>query len=75
MRKNASSLMDIYYKKSEFLVEGLKNSVQIAQMKEKVEAAQALQLAKDELKVSKYSKLEINSIFLARPTKAIIIGC
>lgn len=42
MRKNASSLMDIYYKKSEFLVEGLKKSVQIAQMKEKVEAAQSL---------------------------------
>lgn len=47
MRKNASNLMDICYKKSEFLVEGLKNNIEIAQMKEKVEAAQALDGAKD----------------------------
>ena len=51
MRKNASNLMDVCYKKSQFLVEGLKNNIEIAQMKEKVEAAQALDAAKDELKV------------------------
>jgi hypothetical protein len=33
MRKNASNLMDIYYKKSEFLVEGLKKNIEISQMK------------------------------------------
>lgn len=43
--------MDICYKKSQFLVDGLKNNIEIAQMKEKVEAAQALDAAKDELKV------------------------
>ncbi len=52
MRKNASSLMDIAYKKCEYLVEGLKNNIQVAQMKEKVEATQALDSAKDELKVT-----------------------
>ena len=51
MRKHANSLMDIYYKKSQFLVEGLKNNIEISQMKEKVEAAQTLDIAKDEIKV------------------------
>jgi hypothetical protein len=36
MRKNASSLMDICYKKSEFLVEGLKKSMETSQTKEKL---------------------------------------
>jgi uncharacterized protein YpbB len=52
MRKNASSLMDICYKKCEFLVDGLKSNIEVAQMKERVETAQALEAAKDELKVS-----------------------
>lgn len=52
MRKNASNLMDVCYKKSQFLVEGLKNTIEVSQMKEKVEAAQALDAAKDELRVS-----------------------
>ena len=51
MRKNASNLMDIAYKKSQFLVDGLKKNIEVSQMKEKVEAAQALDSAKDELKV------------------------
>ena len=51
MRKNTSSLMDICYKKCEFLVDGLKSNIEVSQMKEKVEAAQALDSAKDELKV------------------------
>ena len=42
MRKNSSSLMDICYKKCEFLVDGLKGNLEVAQMKEKVETAQAL---------------------------------
>jgi hypothetical protein len=33
-------------------VEGLKNNIEIAQMKEKVETAQALDGAKEELKVT-----------------------
>lgn len=33
MRKNANTLMDIYYKKCEFLVDGLKNNIEVAQMK------------------------------------------
>ena len=42
--------MDVCYKKCEFLVDGLKGNLEIAQMKEKVETAQALQAAKDDLK-------------------------
>ena len=33
MRKNSTTLMDIYYKKAEFLVDGLKNNIEVAQMK------------------------------------------
>lgn len=33
MRKNASTLMDITYKKSELLVEGLKKNLEMIQMK------------------------------------------
>ena len=33
MRKNASSLMDICYKKCEFLVDGLKSNIEVSQMK------------------------------------------
>lgn len=51
MRKNASNLMDICYKKSEFLVEGLKKNIEMAQMKDKMENTQALEGAKDEFKV------------------------
>jgi hypothetical protein len=33
MRKNSSNLMDICYKKCEFLVDGLKGNIEVAQMK------------------------------------------
>ena len=51
MRKNASNLMDICYQKCEFLVEGMKKNMEVAQMKEKLEYTQALELAKDDLRV------------------------
>lgn len=44
MRKNANNLMDIYYKKCEFLVEGMKKAIEmnimkdVATMKRDVEA-------------------------------------
>ena len=35
MRKNASNLMDLCYKKCEFLVDGMKQAIQMNQMKQK----------------------------------------
>ena len=50
MRKNANNLMDIYYKKSEFLVDGLKSNIEMAQMKQQLENSQALETTRDQLK-------------------------
>ena len=47
-------------------MEGLKNNIEISQMKEKVEAAQALDAAKDELKVLISLYLERYSSLKAR---------
>lgn len=33
MRKNASNLMDLAYKKSQFLVEGMKKAIEMNEMK------------------------------------------
>ena len=52
MRKNANNLMDIYYKKSEFLVDGLKNNIEISQKKQQLEATQAIEATRDQLKVN-----------------------
>lgn len=66
MRKNASNLMEICYQKCEFLVEGMKKNMEVAQMKEKLEYTQALELAKDDLRVlvhiyrNKFKKLALN---------------
>ena len=34
MRKNTTSLMDIYYKKCEFLVDGMKQAIELNNLKE-----------------------------------------
>lgn len=53
-------------------MEGLKNNIEISQMKEKVEAAQALDAAKDELKVlvslclERYSSLKARNATIIR---------
>jgi hypothetical protein len=47
MRKNAGVLMDLTYKKCEFLVDGMKNAVEMGQMKDKLEGKQAMELLKD----------------------------
>ena len=66
MRKNASNLMDICYQKCEFLVEGMKKNMEVAQMKEKLEYTQTLELAKDDMRVfvriyrNKFNKLVWN---------------
>lgn len=42
MRKNAANLMDIAYKKSEFLVDGMKKAIEMNEMKKDLENKQAI---------------------------------
>lgn len=49
MRKNATNLMDLAYKKSEFLVEGMKKALEMNEMKKDLETKQTIERVKDEL--------------------------
>lgn len=49
MRKNATNLMDLAYKKSEFLVEGMKKALEMNEMKKDLETKQTIERVKDQL--------------------------
>ena len=58
MRKNASNLMDLAYKKSEFLVEGMKKAIEMNEMKKDLETKQAIEGVKDDLARSAHQQKE-----------------
>ena len=48
MRKNTTSLMDIYYKKCEFLVDGMKQAIELNNLKEMTTLNRQVETIKEE---------------------------